>query len=325
MPKLHKVLGATSEIWQIFIRDSSSTTGAGLTGLAYNSSGLSAYYHRDTDTSATAITLADMTVGSFTSSGFKKIDDTNMPGWYQFCPPNAALASGAKSCAFLLKGATNMAPVPIEVQLVAVNPDDAVRMGMTALPNAAAEAAGGLYTRGTGAGQIAQDANGNVRVNVDTIKTNAVVNGGTITFPTNSTLASTTNITGGTVTTATNVTNVSAGGIAAASFAAGAIDSTAIAADAIGASEIAADAITSSELAASAANEIADALLDRASAVDGYTTRQAMRLILAALAGKLSGAATTTVVIRDAADAKDRITATVDSDGNRSAVTLDAT
>ena len=35
----------------------------------------------------------------------------------------------------------------------------------------AAEAAGGLYTRGTGAGQIAQDANGNVRVNVDTIKT----------------------------------------------------------------------------------------------------------------------------------------------------------
>jgi hypothetical protein len=36
----------------------------------------------------------------------------------------------------------------------------------TALPNAAAEAAGGLYTRGTGAGQINQETNGRVDVNV---------------------------------------------------------------------------------------------------------------------------------------------------------------
>ncbi len=45
------------------------------------------------------------------------------------------------------------------------------------------------------------------KVDVDTIKTNPVVNGGTITLPTNATLASTTNITAGTVTTATNLTN----------------------------------------------------------------------------------------------------------------------
>lgn len=123
--KLQKVLGATSEIWQIFIQDSSSTTGAGLTGLTNASSSLTAYYHRDTDTTATAISLVTMTVGTFTSSGFKEIDATNMPGWYQFCPPNAALASGAKSCAFHLKGATNMAPLPIEVQLTATNVDSA--------------------------------------------------------------------------------------------------------------------------------------------------------------------------------------------------------
>lgn len=45
------------------------------------------------------------------------------------------------------------------------------------------------------------------KVDVDTIKTNPVVNGGTFTFPTNSTGASTTNITGGTITTVTTVTN----------------------------------------------------------------------------------------------------------------------
>lgn len=115
--KLLRKVGVTSEIWQIFIRDSSSTTGAGLTGLVFNTASLTAYYHRDTDTTATAITLVTMTVGTFTSSGFKEIDATNMPGWYQFCPPNAALATGAKSCMFHIKGASNMAPLPIEVDL----------------------------------------------------------------------------------------------------------------------------------------------------------------------------------------------------------------
>lgn len=117
MAKLERKVGATSEIWQIFIQDASQTNGIGLAGLAFGTSGLTAYYHRDTDTSATSITLVTMTIGSFTSSGFKEIDATNMPGWYQLCPPNAALAAGAKSCAFLLKGAANMVPMPIEVDL----------------------------------------------------------------------------------------------------------------------------------------------------------------------------------------------------------------
>ena len=46
---------------------------------------------------------------------------------------------------------------------------------------------------------------------------------------------------------------------------------------------------------------------------------------LSALAGKLAGAATTTVTIRKVTDAKTRITSTVDADGNRKAVTLDGT
>lgn len=51
-------------------------------------------------------------------------------------------------------------------QVVAVNVEDAVRFGLSALPNAAAEAAGGLYTRGTGAGQINQPGNGRIDVNL---------------------------------------------------------------------------------------------------------------------------------------------------------------
>lgn len=72
------------------------------------------------------------------------------------------------------------------------------------------------------------------KVDVETIKTNPVVNGGTVTYPTNATLASTTNIAAGTVTTATNVTTVNglaAGVITAASIAADAITDAKIASD----------------------------------------------------------------------------------------------
>lgn len=55
------------------------------------------------------------------------------------------------------------------------------------------------------------------------------------------------------------------------------------------------------------------------------TPRQAMRLLAAASAGKLSGAAGPTVSIRNVGDTKDRITATVDEDGNRIDIVTDVT
>jgi hypothetical protein len=71
------------------------------------------------------------------------------------------------------------------------------------------------------------------------------------------------------------------------------------------------------------ASEIADAVLDEV--VEGaYTARQLLRLYNAVLLAKLSGAATSTNTFRDVGDTKNRVTATVDADGNRTAVTLDA-
>jgi hypothetical protein len=55
--------------------------------------------------------------------------------------------------------------------------------------------------------------------------------------------------------------------------------------------------------------------------IDGVNARQALALILAAEGGKLSGAGTTTITIRDAADTANRITATVDGAGNRTSIT----
>lgn len=74
------------------------------------------------------------------------------------------------------------------------------------------------------------------------------------------------------------------------------------------------------------ANTVADALLDRANGIEtALTPRQAFRLMASALAGKLSGAGTTSIAIRNVGDSKDRITATVDASGNRTAVTTDGT
>lgn len=65
-----------------------------------------------------------------------------------------------------------------------------------------------------------------------------------------------------------------------------------------------------------------DAVLDEI--VEGtYSLREATRLFLAVLAGKSSGGGTATLKFRDTGDSKDRITATVDSNGNRTAMTLD--
>jgi hypothetical protein len=71
-----------------------------------------------------------------------------------------------------------------------------------------------------------------------------------------------------------------------------------------------------------------------ASAIDGIleevvegsvTMRQALMLFLSSFAGKASGGGTTSVTFRDIGDTKNRIVMTVDSAGNRSAVTLDVT
>jgi hypothetical protein len=67
------------------------------------------------------------------------------------------------------------------------------------------------------------------------------------------------------------------------------------------------------------------ALLDLVDAIDtGLTPRECLRLLAAALAGKI-GIAGTTVTIRDTHDAKNRIVATVDGTGQRTAITYDLT
>jgi hypothetical protein len=82
--------------------------------------------------------------------------------------------------------------------------------------------------------------------------------------------------------------------------------------------------ITAASLAADAGTEIATAV--GTYVVEGtYTVEQLLRLMSAALGGKASGLNGTNPLYRNLGDTKNRISATADADGNRSAVTLDLT
>lgn len=156
MAKFQVVKGATSTLCRVFLQDSSSTTGAGLTGLTSGSAGLVCYRARDDDgnAAATQITLSAGTRGTWSSGGFVEKDATNMPGIYEFGIPDAACATGSRSVDIMFKGATNLAPCVIEIELTNTNNQDGVHFGITALPNAAAGASGGLIINGANSGSI---------------------------------------------------------------------------------------------------------------------------------------------------------------------------
>lgn len=142
----------TSRTEYVFIQNSSVSTGAGLTGLVFNTAGLTAYYAVERG-AATAITLVTQTAtGAYSSGGFCAVDATNMPGLYRFDIPNAVFATADKSVV-MLKGATNMAPVLLEYQVVGFNPEDGVRLGLTAIPNVAQGTTGAIST-GNATGQV---------------------------------------------------------------------------------------------------------------------------------------------------------------------------
>lgn len=137
-------------IFHVFVQDSTSTVGAGKTGLAY--SAFSCRYVRNGETISAAITAQDITtLGTYqaptanTNIRIKLVDDTNMPGIYEV-HIHQDWVNTTNSCQSLTiyLSAAGAAVLPIQIPLVGWNPQDAVRGGMTALPAAAADAAGGL-------------------------------------------------------------------------------------------------------------------------------------------------------------------------------------
>jgi len=140
--------GTASKRRLIFIADSSSTTGAGLANLVFNSAGLVAYYYASDLANDVQITLVTATLGTYTSGGFVAVDNTNMPGWYEVGIPDAVLDGGVEAV-IQFRGATNMVPVNLYVELDSVDYQDATAFGLSRL-DATVSSRMATYTQPTG-------------------------------------------------------------------------------------------------------------------------------------------------------------------------------
>lgn len=386
--------GATDQ--SVVIRIVDATDGTPETGVAYNTSGIDLWYRREgaTKTSITEASLSALN-DAHTDGGILHIGD----GYYRLDLPDAAVASGANGV--VVGGTvTGMIVIGCYVHLLDYDPQDALRLGLTALPNAAANATGGLMTVKRG-GTAQAGASSTITLDAgasssDDFYIGDVVQivGGTgaaqsriITDYVGSTkvatvdTAWTTNPSSDSVfvlipqgivgVTDTDVADAVLGATASSYDDAGTIGEKINDAASAGdpwstalpgsytsgqAGKIVGDALdaaVSSRASQSSVNTIdgiVDAILEDtgttlpaalttiANYVDtipadildatngvesGMTLREALRALLAAGVGKLSGANTTTVTVRNPGDTKNRIVATVDEHGNRSAVTLD--
>lgn len=125
MAKLSIKKASTDVTVYVFIQDSSATTGAGLTGLTFETASLVASYVRPLAARA-ALTLATQTVtGAHSDGGFVEVDATNMPGLYRLDLSDAVCATGVPSVVVMLKGAANMSPLLLEIQLTDFDLNDA--------------------------------------------------------------------------------------------------------------------------------------------------------------------------------------------------------
>lgn len=121
--KLQRVIGQTSQILNLFVQDFSATTGAGIANIPATTVSYT-WFHNTQAAASTGTGVSTASMGTYTSGAWTQISSSLALGWYQFGIPDGALATG--DCVglhiYVSTGAFNMAPLPIEIELVRDNP-----------------------------------------------------------------------------------------------------------------------------------------------------------------------------------------------------------
>ncbi len=296
MAKFVTVQGTTSQMIHLFVQSAGATNGVGMTGLSFSASGFTMAYIRDGQAAHSLVTKtgSGLNLGTYVSGAWIEVNSGTMPGVYEFHVPNAAVTNsgGANRVVFIGVGNASMAPIPFEIQMY---PGTGL---VTPVLAATTHAGSTIPIVSTVARVLLADTVSTV-ARVLLVDTASVVN------------------------VATTVT----GGVTVATYAAGMAPNTQVLSTT--ANKLVTDASgfvtvgtnndkTGYRLSATGVDDV----LDEAIGDSTVTMRQALKAAVSALAGKLSGAGTTTVTIRNVADDTDVIVATVDATGNRSAVAL---
>lgn len=145
---------ANSAIWRIDLYDSSSAINALLTGVTFSSTGLVIEVQRELDAAKTSYSSAGSTTETITTLGAYaaptatkiQFKETQLAGVYELHPAEtlSGTGDGSRYVDVKIYGATNCVPRLVRLWLTGADMQDAVHLGASALPNVAAGANGGL-------------------------------------------------------------------------------------------------------------------------------------------------------------------------------------
>jgi hypothetical protein len=122
--------GVKSKLLLVYATSVHGTSGE--TGLARNLSAGSAAYIREGDSVARNVPIVEGRVGEWGAGAFAEVDPELLPGVYQFGAPDEMIAEGSARAVLLIRF-PNTVIKPVEINLVAYDPQDAERIGVWSL------------------------------------------------------------------------------------------------------------------------------------------------------------------------------------------------
>jgi hypothetical protein len=122
--------GTKSKLLLVYATSADSTLGK--TGLARKLSTGSAAYIREGDPAARAVPMVEGRVGEWKAGALVEVDAELLPGVYQFGAPDDMIAEGSARAVLLIRFPDTVIK-PVEINLVAYDPQDAERIGVWSL------------------------------------------------------------------------------------------------------------------------------------------------------------------------------------------------
>lgn len=122
--------GTKSKLLLVYATSAESTSGK--TGLGKNLAAGSAAYIREGDSAARQVPIVEGRVGEWASGALAEVNPELLPGLYQFGASDEMLAEGSARAVLMLRFPDTVIK-PVEIHLVAYDPQDAERMGVWSL------------------------------------------------------------------------------------------------------------------------------------------------------------------------------------------------
>jgi len=122
--------GTKSKLLLVYATSADGTSAK--TELASNLSAGSAAYIREGDSAARNVPIVEGRVGEWGSGAFAEVDPELLPGVYQFGAPDEMIAEGSARAVLLIHFPDTVIK-PVEINLVAYDPQDPERIGVWSL------------------------------------------------------------------------------------------------------------------------------------------------------------------------------------------------